>query len=139
MFECLIAGDSIAVGIQQFARQCEMVAKGGINSWQFNKMYPLPLIARTVVISLGSNDHKGVRTKEELIRIRERVTAERVFWVLPHGNLHAPQNLPIEQTQQWVREVAAHHGDGIIPIRNVQADQIHPSHTGYKDIVEKTR
>ena len=90
MFECLIAGDSIAVGIQQFARQCEMVAKGGINSWQFNKMYQMSLTARTVVISMGSNDHKGVRTKEELIRIRERVTAERVFWVLPHGNLHAP-------------------------------------------------
>jgi lysophospholipase L1-like esterase len=139
MFECLIAGDSIAVGIQQFARHCEMVAKGGINSWQFNKMYALPLTARTVIISMGSNDHKGVRTKEELIRIRERVTAKRVFWVLPHGNLHAPQNLPIEQIQQWVREVAAQYGDSIIPIRNTQPDGIHPSHLSYRDIAEQAR
>ena len=39
MIECLILGDSIAVGTQQFYKECVAIAKGGINSWQFNKNY----------------------------------------------------------------------------------------------------
>ena len=33
MLECLIIGDSIAVGTKQFAPACHMQAKGGINTW----------------------------------------------------------------------------------------------------------
>jgi hypothetical protein len=39
MLECLVLGDSIAVGTQQFAKECQLQGKGGINTWQFNKMY----------------------------------------------------------------------------------------------------
>jgi len=39
MIDCLIIGDSIAIGIHQFKQECQVIAKSGINSWQFNKTY----------------------------------------------------------------------------------------------------
>ena len=53
MLECLIVGDSIAVGTKMYMPQCELQGKGGINTWQFNKMYPGSFYADTVIISLG--------------------------------------------------------------------------------------
>lgn len=140
MLECLVVGDSIAVGTHQFTKHCAEMARGGINSAQWNRIYQgRELAAKTVIISLGSNDHKWVKTREELLAMRKRVDADRVFWVLPHGNLNAPQNLPIAEIQKIVQQVAEEHGDTVLPIRSVQADGIHPSWAGYKDIVERAR
>ena len=139
MLECLIIGDSIAVGTKMFAPQCELQGKGGINSWQFNRMYKGSFYDDTVIISLGTNDHKGVKTYDELFEMRQRVGAKNVFWVLPHGNLNAPQNLPIAQIQKIVTELAQYYGDTVLPINSVQPDGIHPSWAGYKDIVERTK
>jgi lysophospholipase L1-like esterase len=138
MLECLIVGDSIAVGTQMFAKECQLVGKGGINSSQFNKMYNQSFYADTVIISLGSNDHKYVKTYDELFEMRQRVGAKRVFWVLPAGNLKAG-GLPIEKVQFEVEHIAAYYGDTVLPIRGLQPDGIHPSWSGYKDIVERTK
>ena len=84
MIDCLIAGDSIAVGTHQFRPECVVYAKGGINSSQWNRQNAnKKLNAETVIISLGSNDHTGVRTLWELQQLRARVEAARVFWILP--------------------------------------------------------
>lgn len=138
MLECLIVGDSIAVGTKMFAPHCELQGKGGINSWQFNRMYKGSFYADTLIISLGSNDHKGVKTYDELFEMRQRVGAKNVFWVLPAGNLPAG-GVPIEQIQNIVKELAAYYGDTVLPIRGLQPDGIHPSWSGYKDIVERTK
>ena len=138
MLECLIVGDSIAVGTKMFAPHCALLGKGGINTWQFNKMYNQSFYAETVIISLGSNDHKGVKTYDELFEMRQRVGAKNVFWVLPAGNLPAG-GVPIEKIQSIVKEVAAANGDIVLPIRGLQPDGIHPSWSGYKDIVERTK
>jgi lysophospholipase L1-like esterase len=138
MLDCLVIGDSIAVGTQQFAKECELQGKGGINSWQFNRMYPGSFYAETVIISLGSNDHKGVKTYDQLFEMRQRVGAKNVFWVLPAGNLKA-SNVPIERIQGFVQEIAQYYGDTVLPIRGLQPDGIHPSWSGYRDIVERTR
>ena len=138
MIECLVVGDSIAVGVKQFAPHCQLQGKGGINTWQFNKMYPGSFYADTVIISLGSNDHKYVKTYDQMFEMRQRVGAKNVFWVLPAGNLKASE-VPIEKIQEIVREVAASYGDTVLPIRGLQPDGIHPSGTGYKDIVERTK
>ncbi len=38
MLECLIMGDSIAVGTKMFApKECVSYSKGGYNTWQWNK------------------------------------------------------------------------------------------------------
>jgi lysophospholipase L1-like esterase len=138
MLDCLIVGDSIAVVTKMFAPHCELQGKGGINTWQFNRMYKGSFYADTVIISLGSNDHKGVKTYDELFEMRQRVGAKNVFWVLPAGNLPAG-GVPIEKIQSIVKELAAYYGDTVLPIRGLQPDGIHPSWSGYKDIVERTK
>jgi lysophospholipase L1-like esterase len=139
MLECLILGDSIAVGIAQQRHECVVIAKGGINSWQFNNKNITNLkSAKTAIISLGSNDHKGVRTKRELETLREMVDAEMVFWILPHGNLKA-SGVDIEQIQIFIRELAADYGDVVLPITNISSDKVHPSAKGYKLLANQTR
>lgn len=138
MLDCLIVGDSIAVGTKMFMPQCQLEGKGGINTWQFNKMYKGSFYADTVIISLGSNDHKGVKTYDELFEMRQRVGAKNVFWVLPAGNLPAG-GVPIEKIQNIVKEIASNYGDTVLPITRLQPDGIHPSWAGYKDIAEKAK
>jgi len=138
VLECLIVGDSIAVGTKMFMPQCQLEGKGGINTWQFNRMYKGSFYADTVIISLGSNDHKGVRTYDELFEMRQRVGAKNVFWVLPAGNLPAG-GVPIAKIQSIVKEIAEANGDTVLPITRLQPDGIHPSWAGYKDIAEKAK
>jgi len=135
MIDCLIIGDSIAVGTKQFRPDCVAIAKGGINSWQWRKQYldgdqgALPK-AETLIISLGSNDHKGVHTREEIAKIRTSVLAKRVYWILPAIK---------PEIQAIVQEVASGFGDTVLPITRLQPDGIHPSWAGYKEIAEKTK
>jgi hypothetical protein len=138
MLECLIVGDSIAVGTKMFMPECQLQGKGGINSWQFNRMYKGSFYADTVIISLGSNDHKGVKTYDELFEMRQRVGAKNVFWVLPAGNNPAG-GVSIEKIQKIVIDLAQYYGDTVLPITRLQPDGIHPSWAGYKDIAEKTK
>ena len=140
MLECMLIGDSIAVGVQQFAPKCVLVGKGGINSAQWNRMYAKPgsLAADTVIISLGTNDHKYVKTYDELFAMRQRVDSSRVFWILPMGNLKASE-VPIEQVQQLIREIAAYYGDTILETKRVQPDGIHPSWAGYRELVDQAK
>jgi lysophospholipase L1-like esterase len=139
MLECLILGDSIAVGVAQFRPECVAYAKGGINSRQWvNNNITKNLSANTVIISLGSNDHRGVKTANELRTIRELTKAKRVFWILPSG-VHPKNNLSVSEIQQMVRLVAEEYSDIVLPITRLQADGIHPSTAGYKELAIKTK
>jgi hypothetical protein len=135
MIDCLIIGDSIAVGTKQFRPDCVAFAKGGINSRQWRKQYlegdkgNLPL-AETLIISLGSNDHKGVNTREEISAIRSKVLAKRVYWILPAIK---------PEIQAIVLEVAEGFGDTVLPITRLQPDGVHPSWAGYKELGEKAK
>ncbi len=134
MLDCLILGDSIAVGTAKFKPECTEIAKGGINSWQYNKDYVKPrkndFGAEVVLISLGSNDHTGVKTYNELYRLRERVKSQRVYWVLPN-----PEKFPRQADD--VKLIAISFGDFIIKPTRYQADQVHPSWAGYKEIAKE--
>jgi len=132
MLECLIVGDSIAVGTATARPECVAYAKGGINSYQWlNKnIDKTPLIAKTVIISLGSNDHKYVKTESELQAIRELTKADRVYWILPAIK---------PDIQEIVKKVAAEHGDTVLPITRLQKDGVHPSWAGYKQLGDQTR
>jgi lysophospholipase L1-like esterase len=140
MLECLIIGDSIAVGTANFRPDCVAYAKGGINShqWVNQNIGKLPLQAKTVIISLGSNDHKYVKTVAELQTIRELTKADRVYWILPHGN-HPKSNVSISDIQAMVKFVAEQYNDIVLPITRVQADNVHPSWAGYKELADKTK
>ena len=131
MIDCLIVGDSIAVGTHQFKKECVAYAKGGWNTWQWNRDYGnKELAASVVIISLGTNDHKGVNTRKELEKTRSKVSAQRVYWVLPAIK---------PEVQQIVKDIAEKNGDVLLPITSLQPDKIHPSWAGYKDIANKAR
>jgi lysophospholipase L1-like esterase len=139
MLECLIIGDSIAVGVAQQRPECVSYSTGGFNTWQWNKKYPDKVLASPVVIiSLGSNDHKHINTEAELLKMREKVRAQRVFWVLPAGNLKASE-VNIQWIQGLVREIAGKYGDVVLPITRLQKDGIHPSWAGYKELANQTK
>ena len=132
MLECLIVGDSIAVGTHQFKQECAMYAKGGINTkqWLDKNVQNLPMQAKTVIISLGSNDHKYVKTESDLRTIRQLTKADRVYWILPAIK---------PDIQEIVRKVAGENGDTVLPIESLQPDGIHPSWSGYKQIVSEAK
>lgn len=128
MLECLILGDSIAVGVHSTRPDCAVYAKVGINSREFvNRYIGKDLVADTVLISLGSNDYAQIKTKNELMDLRSQVLAKKVYWVLPAIKPHI---------QEIVEEVANKHGDWIIRIPNLSKDGIHPTMRGYKKIGE---
>jgi len=132
MLDCLIVGDSIAVGTHQFKPECAVYAKGGINSkqWVDKNINNTPLIAKTVIISLGTNDHKYIKTESELQTVRQLTKADRVYWILPAIK---------PDIQEIVKQVAAQYGDVVLPITRLQPDGIHPSWAGYKEIAKEAQ
>jgi len=130
MFECLIIGDSIAVGTKMFMPDCLSHSRGGITSWKWESDYSFADLttAKTVIISLGSNDGKTGRTVDALMAIRSRVEAKKVIWVLPIAAGH-----------DNVIYVAKKFGDQMIEIKYPQRDNIHPSWRGYRAIAEEAR
>ena len=132
MIDCLILGDSIAVGTHQFRTECALQAKVGITSRAWNSTYIsyMPR-AKSVIISLGSNDHPGVRTKAELQRIREKAgTTAQVFWILPAIK---------PEIQEIVKQMAQEYGDTVLPIAKITKDGVHPTTMGYQQLAEKTK
>jgi len=133
MLECMIIGDSIAVGVAMHRPECEVYAKGGINTAQFGKIYADKILeAKTIIISVGSNDHQYVPTNYELLKIRGRISADKVYWIMPYGNLKE-SNVPIERIQAMVSKIANTMGDGVIHF-TPSPDGIHPTTKEYKRI-----
>lgn len=125
MIECMIVGDSIGVGVSHVRKECVSTAVGGINSWQANQYNSnKKVVAKTVIISLGSNDHKGVKTEAELRKLRANTTADRVYWILPAIK---------PDIQEIVRTIAADWKDIVLPISET-TDKVHPTMRSYKEI-----
>ena len=135
LLTCLIIGDSIGVGTKMFApKECVSYSKGGWNTWQWNRKWGnTPLEAKKVVISLGTNDHRAVNTYKELSKIRYRISASEVVWIMPPCN----KGFCKPGVNATVKEIAIKYGDTIISTPYVQPDNIHPSWRGYKDLVNK--
>lgn len=131
MFECLIMGDSIAVGVGQYRPECATIARVGITSekW-FNTHKDNPSFRQSfkvVVISLGTNDFKN-QSAEYLYDIRARVKANMVVWLLPSQTLKPVQRV-------IVREIANEFKDSVMDISQfVGPDKIHPTGKGYIEI-----
>jgi lysophospholipase L1-like esterase len=133
----MIIGDSIAVGTAMARKECVAYARGGWNSWQWNKDYLAKAAAqpaRTVIISLGANDHAGVKTERELRKMREAIKGDRVFWISPG---HERKPVP----QAAIERIAQEYGDTVLPRPEgyMSADGVHPTGRGYKLIGEQTK
>ena len=136
MLECLILGDSLAVGVGQIRQECTTRAKSGINSYDYVNRHIWHTNgnnqAKTVIISLGSNDLKNINTFEELDTLRQLVKADRVYWILPAIK---------ENKRQAVQKVAERYKDIIVDARQsiLSTDGVHPTSKGYKLLAEKTK
>jgi lysophospholipase L1-like esterase len=136
MLECLILGDSLAVGVGQVRTECATYAKSGINSYDYVNRHILNTggnnQAKSIIISLGSNDLKNINTFEELDTLRRLIKADRVYWIVPAIK---------ESKRQAVRQVAEKHKDFVIDARqhSLSADGVHPTGKGYKTIAKQTQ
>jgi len=131
MLECIILGDSIAVGISNNRPECAIYGKVGINSYDFNyRFISRELYGNTVIISLGSNDYKRINTLKELLALRQAVEGQRFFWILPANK---------KDIQDIVRQVAAKYNDNLLVIPELSKDNVHPTTNGYKKLAEITK
>ena len=132
MIECLILGDSIAVGVAQHRTDCVAHAKVGITSQKWNQVYgKINLEAKTVIISLGSNDSNADLTHKEITALRKRISEDtQVFWVLPARN---------HRMQQAIYIVAEDFRDGVVSIKTTAKDGVHPTANEYKRLAEVTK
>jgi hypothetical protein len=126
MIECLILGDSIAVGIAQFRPDCIVEAKVGINSEDYaNGLFRHFVVenAEKTIISLGSND-AYVESYGPMLAIRELIKGD-VVWILSSNN---------QESRFAALTIAKHYGDSVIdtasyPLSN---DAVHPTANSYK-------
>lgn len=136
MLECLIIGDSLAVGVGQIRKECVTHAVSGINSYDYFNRFVMytkgDTHAKTAIISLGSNDPAKMDTYEELDNLRSQVNADRVYWILPNIK---------ESKRKAVWTVAKKYDDFVIDARNHDRspDTVHPTYKGYKSIANETR
>jgi lysophospholipase L1-like esterase len=131
MIECLIIGDSIAVGIQQNRNECPLYATIGITSQNWMKKYnSIEITAKSVIISLGTNDYNSATTRDSLIKLRAKIKASSVIWILP----------PIKpDIQSIVKNIAAVQGDQVLTIQNLSNDNVHPTGAEYKSLAKQTK
>lgn len=137
MAECMIVGDSIAVGVAMYRPECISYSRGGWNSWQWNRDY-LSIAStrpmRTVIVSLGANDHHLVKSEAELRKMRGSIQADKVYWISP-----GTHKKPVPQAA--IEKIAAEYGDIVLPRPESQMspDGIHPSPQGYRTLAGQTR
>lgn len=130
MIDCLILGDSIAVGTGMFRKECVTIAQSGITSKDYNKKYNKGSFeAETVVISLGSNDSENMQTLKELFALRSVVKAKKIYWIVPSNKESKRENV------YKIADSFSDHAVGFEPSK----DKVHPTMSGYKELAEKTK
>lgn len=128
MIECLILGDSIAQGVHHYRKECTAHTQVGINSAKFVKKYSVQkLSAETVIISLGTNDSEDMDTYRSLEKLRKKIKAKKVYWILP---------VQYTTARVHVEMISSVYEDTMIRIPYVSKDGIHPSMAGYSRIGE---
>ena len=125
MIECLVLGDSIAVGVGSASPQCQTIAKVGINSKNFVVSRKHIPHANTTVISLGSNDGNADFSKY-LKQLRAKVSG-KVIWILSNNNTKA---------RKIALNIARQNGDSVVYLSSfATADGVHPK--SYRSIAKK--
>lgn len=130
MIECLILGDSIAIGVAQHRPECEVYAQVGITSHGWNNKYLTKIrTANHTLISLGTNDYSLDKTFQELYTLRQNLSG-KVTWVLPANGT---------ERQTAVVKIAQMYGDITLVIPQISRDKIHPTAKAYRELAEQMR
>jgi hypothetical protein len=125
MIDCLIIGDSIAHGIHSVRPDCVGIAEIGVTTseWLY-KNGERPLLQdmeyHLAVISLANNDTNINVSRNLLHKIRKKIKAERIVWILP------TEKNP--EMRSMVENLAYHYNDSVMDISPwVGTDRVHPS------------
>ena len=87
-----------------------------------------------MIISLGANDHAGVKTESELRKMRAAIQGQRVFWIDP-----GQDRKPVPHAA--IVKIAQEYGDTVLPRPqgHMSTDGIHPTGRGYKILGDQAR
>ena len=116
MLDCVLVGDSIAVGMSAFT-PCALAAQVGRTARdQANRVTEVSF--DLVIISVGSNDEGDPMLTNSLRRLRAKVDARRVVWIMPYRWSAA----------EAVKQVAVEHREGYIQLDQnfTTKDGVHP-------------
>ncbi len=133
MLDCLIIGDSLAVGVGQARPECVTQAQTGITSGAYIKSFlpNLPRSAAQIVISLGVNDDPTVSTIDNLRTLRRSLHGPQIVWLLPGLK---------PEVRQAIEAVARESGDRLVDTQpQVGPDHLHPTGAGYRLIASWTQ
>jgi hypothetical protein len=131
--ECVLWGDSLAVGVSWDRPDCRARATVGITSARFGAEMAATARARTAVISLGVNDSADIDTRAQLRAVRARVSAATVYWLLPGRAASA-------RAREDVWAVARERSDRVIDVGPLAGpDGVHPPRDGYRQLAAMTR
>ena len=90
MFECLILGDSIGVGMAQAinarrALHCDVMAVERASAEQILAWRKPAKNYGMTIMAIGSNDPPRRTLQRGLAEIRRRISTRRVIWLLPYS------------------------------------------------------
>ena len=124
---CVVAGDSIAVGIGSVLTECRTIAKVGINSKDFVTHHKHLPNSNETIISLGSNDGQANYSKY-LLSLRNSIQ-NKVIWILPNNNA---------KPRSAIIAIANKYNDRIVYLSKYKsADGVHPK--SYKAVAKDIR
>lgn len=130
MFECLILGDSIGVGVAKeinarYARQCDVTAVERATPDQILAWRNPRKVYGTCIFAIGSNDEPGTALAAKLSSLRQRIATRRVVWLLPYSRERA----------YLINSVAIRFGDETLDLMRFRSkDHVHP--ISYSDVAE---
>ncbi|MDR7259582.1 hypothetical protein J2X47_003786 [Sphingomonas sp. BE270] len=126
MFECLILGDSIGVGMAQAinarrALHCDVMAVERASAEQILAWRKPAKNYGMTIMAIGSNDPPRRTLQRGLAEIRRRISTRRVIWLLPYSR----------PTAYAVTSVALIFGDETLDLgRFPTRDRVHPLRYG---------
>ena len=128
MIDCAYIGDSIAVGLEQQDRRCELHARVGASSRFIVNNYTGRGGDDYTVISIGSNDSDPATVYRNASRLRATLNSRKVIWVLPYNREMANILIRLIHTR-YSRDTYI----DLSPFRS--NDRVHPS--SYRNVSER--
>ena len=128
VYNCMLIGDSLAVGVSQQINCMTVHAKVGDSTAAVLHKNPLHYSPKVTLISVGSNDTGDQSAQYQ--KLRDRIDGT-VIWVLPAKQHYA---------REAILALALKRGDQIIDAKPyVGKDGVHPSVKGYQYMADHVR
>lgn len=118
--DCLVIGDSLAVGLGMALKaqgiRCDVYARKGLTAWQIGLLAPIGRYS-VAYVSAGSNNPKNPHLEDEVRVLRSHIRASKVVWILPYDRTAA----------QAVNSNAAETGGLVVDMAwFASRDRVHP-------------